>query len=148
MLPERIAARIRLLLASVPDPETAQRYLTRLRQESPAAFDRIASSPAALRALVHVFSYSGFLSETVLRNPERILQVANSGTLYRVLTVEELEERLYDFLGSDDRRPLAAVDLARFRRRQLLRIVLRDVLRIATLSDVTREISNLADAIL
>ena len=42
----------------------------------------------------------------------------------------------------------SAVDLARFRRRQLLRIVLRDVLGIATLSDVTEELSNLADAIL
>jgi glutamate-ammonia-ligase adenylyltransferase len=40
------------------------------------------------------------------------------------------------------------VDLARFRRRQLLRIVLRDVLGVATLSDVTTELSNLADAVL
>ena len=42
----------------------------------------------------------------------------------------------------------SAVDLARFRRRQLLRIVLRDVLGVATLSDVTSELSNLADAML
>src|ERR1019366_7533542 len=42
----------------------------------------------------------------------------------------------------------SAVDLARFRRRQLLRIVLRDVLGVATLSDVVEELSNLADAIL
>ena len=38
--------------------------------------------------------------------------------------------------------------LARFRRRQLLRIVLRDVLGLATLPVVTGELSNLADAIL
>ena len=38
--------------------------------------------------------------------------------------------------------------LARFRRRQFLRIMLRDVLGLATLSDVTEELSNLADAIL
>ena len=42
----------------------------------------------------------------------------------------------------------SALDLARFRRRQMLRIVLRDVLGAATLSDVTKELSNLADAIL
>ena len=40
------------------------------------------------------------------------------------------------------------VDLALFRRRQLLRIVLRDVLRYADLSETAEDLSNLADAIL
>jgi glutamate-ammonia-ligase adenylyltransferase len=147
-LPERIATRIQLLLAAAPDPETASHYLERLRQESAGAFDRIASSPAALRAAVNLFSYSRFLSDAVLLSPERILEVANSGSFYRVLTVEEYVERLFEFLGKDHPGVPSAVDLARFRRRQLLRIVLRDVLGVATLSDVTDELSNLADAIL
>ena len=37
-LPERIAARMRLLLASVPDPDRARLYLERLRQESGVGF--------------------------------------------------------------------------------------------------------------
>ena len=147
-IPERITARIQLLLASVPDPDVSLRCLERLRQQSPAAFDRICSSPSALRCAVGVFSYSRFLSESVVQNPERILQVANSGSLYRVLTAEEYEERLYEFLGKHHQGKPAADELARFRRRQLLRIVVRDILGIATLSDITEEISNLADAIL
>jgi glutamate-ammonia-ligase adenylyltransferase len=147
-VPERVATRIHLLLASVPDPQSASRYLDRLRKEAPSAFDRVTSSPAALRCAVNLFSYSAFLSDAVLRNPEIILQVANSGSLYRVLTVEEYEDRLFDFLGKDNTGVPTAVDLARFRRRQMLRIVLRDVLGIATLSDTTEELSNLADAIL
>ena len=147
-LPERIAARIQLLLATVPDPDTALGYLERLRQNSPSVFDRVSSSPAALRCATGVFSYSHFLSEWLLQNPERILQVANSGSLYRVLRAEEYEERLLDFLGQDHQRIPTAEDLARFRRHQLLRIVVRDILGIATLSDITEELSNLADAIL
>ncbi|HWB87371.1 MAG TPA: hypothetical protein VG675_24725 [Bryobacteraceae bacterium] len=147
-LPERIATRIQLLLASVPDPDAAVRYLDRMRYESPSAFDRISSSPAALRCAINLFSYSNFLSEAVQKNPERLLQVANSGSFYRVLTTEEYEQRLFDFLGAEHQGVPTAVDLARFRRRQLLRIVLRDVLAVATLSDVTEELSNLADAIL
>jgi glutamate-ammonia-ligase adenylyltransferase len=147
-LPERIAARIQRLLATAPSAETSLRYLNRLRQEAPTAFDRVASSPAALRCAVSVFSYSSFLSQAVLQNPERILQVANSGSFYRVLTAEDYELRLLDFLGKDHCGAPSAVDLARFGRRQLLRIVLRDVLGAATLSDVTGELSNLADAIL
>ena len=147
-LPERIAARIRLLLASVPDPDRALLYLERLRLEAGSVFNRVVSSPAALRCSVTVFSYSRFLSDAVLKNPERLLQVANSGSFYRVLSVEEYEERLFEFLGEDCPGVPSPVALARFRRRQMLRIVLRDVLGVATLSDVTEDLSNLADAIL
>ena len=65
-LPERIARRIQLLLASVPDPETVTRYLERLLVESPAAFDRITSSAAALRVAVNVFSMVGPNSALIL----------------------------------------------------------------------------------
>src|SRR5215472_8592330 len=147
-LPERIAARIQVLLASVSDPDTAVRFLERLRAEAPSAFDRIASSAGALRCAIHLFSFSTFLSEAFLKHPERILQVANSGSLYHVLTAEEYEERLFDFLGHERKRVPEPQELAAFHRRQLPRIVIRDGWGIAALSDVTEELSNLADAIL
>jgi hypothetical protein len=126
-LPERIARRIQLLLASAPDPQAVERYLDRLHQESPSAFERITSSPAALRCAVNVFSYSRFLSDAVLKKPERILEVSGSGSFYRVLSVEGYEERLFDFLGKERRDMPSALDLARFRRRQIFRIAMRDV---------------------
>jgi glutamate-ammonia-ligase adenylyltransferase len=147
-LPDRIARRIQLLLASVPDPPAVERYLERLLHDSPSAFDRIASSAAALRCAVNTFSYSRFLSDAVLKNPERILQVSTSGSFYRALSVEGYEERLFDFLGKERRDMPSALDLARFRRRQLLRICLRDVMGVAALAEVTEELSNLADAML
>ncbi len=147
-LPERIAARIQILVGAAPDPDTAARFLERLRQETPSAFDRIVSSPAALRCAVNLFCYSNFLSEAVLRNPERLLQEANSTSFYRVRTADEYERSLADFLGGDRVELPSGVGLARFRRRQLLRIVLRDALGVASLSDLTQELSNLADAIL
>jgi [glutamine synthetase] adenylyltransferase / [glutamine synthetase]-adenylyl-L-tyrosine phosphorylase len=147
-LPESIAQRIQVVLASVPDPDTSIRFLERLRQQNPLVFDRIAASPSALRCAANIFSYSRFLSESILQHPERISQVVASGSLYRVLRADEYETRLLEFLGPDHPGVPAAEDLARFRRRQLLRIVARDVQGIATLSDVTEEISHLADAIL
>src|SRR5579884_2757581 len=135
-LPERIGRRIQMLLASAPDPEVVQRYLDRLRQEAPSAFDRIASSAAALRCAVNVFSYSRFLSDAVLQKPERILEVSASGSFYRALSAEAYEERLFDFLGKERRDMPSALDLARFRRRQLFRICLRDVMGVASLAEV------------
>ena len=132
------------LVRSVPDPEAARHGLASLRQNSPGGYERIVNLPAALRAAVHVFAYSRFLGESVVRDPERLVQTAMSGTFYRALSVDDYRERLLAFLGPS----ASAIDFARFRRRHLLRILLRDALGVATLSDVTGELSNLADAIL
>ncbi len=130
--------RLELLLASSPDRETAARFLGRLRAESPAQFDRIANSPAALRGAIAIFAHSNFLSEAILRDPEHIVKVANSNRFYRTLSAEEYHQLLAS----------STATFAGFRRRQLLRIALRDVLGAATLAEVTQELSNLADAIL
>ncbi|PYT27372.1 MAG: glutamine-synthetase adenylyltransferase [Acidobacteria bacterium] len=125
--------------------------LERLRIENPGGFDRLSNSPTALSYLITIFSYSKFLSETVLRYPEWLLQLVVSGKLHHVLSAEEYEDRLAAFLLDHGTGPDAVpppIDLARFRRQQLLRIVLRDVLGLGSLADVTEELSNLADAVL
>jgi glutamate-ammonia-ligase adenylyltransferase len=142
---DQTSARIGLLLQGAPDSARSRACLERLRTEAPGQFERVANSPAALRCAVSLFSFSRFLSDSVLQDPECILRVANSGSFHRVLTVEDYQDRLAEFLG--DAEP-GAVDFARFRRRQLLRILLRDVQGVATLANVTEELSNLADAIL
>jgi glutamate-ammonia-ligase adenylyltransferase len=136
-----------LLLSSSPDPQMATRYLLRFEQAHPEAAARLAESPSGLQALIAIFSFSNFLAEELLQHPEWIEQTAASQDLHRVLSAEELCERLDDFLGAAEGIP-SALTLAVFRRRQLLRILLRDVLGHATLSDTTEELSNVADAIL
>jgi glutamate-ammonia-ligase adenylyltransferase len=136
------------LLASVPDPAQARHFLNRLERESPAAFERIVSSPAALRYSIVTFSYSNFLGEAILRYPEWLLQAATSGDLHRVLSAEEISDKLREFLGGEASQPPTSLALARFRRRILLRILLRDVLVMGSLSEVTEELSNLSDALL
>ena len=145
-LPESTSARLQALVASVPDPDQTVHYLDRMRKENAAWFSRIASAPTALGYLTTVFSYSNFLSEEVLRHPEWLFELTTSGDLHRSLTPDEYQARLAAFAAPEG--VPAALDLARFRRQQLLRIVLRDVLGLATLSDVTEELSHLADAIL
>src|SRR5258705_14013979 len=107
------------LMASVHVPVRVCQFLNRLERESPAAFERFASSPAALRYSIVTFSYSNFLSETILRYPEWLLQVAASGDLHRVLSAEEIADRLREFLGSEADRSPSPLALARFRRRFL-----------------------------
>lgn len=140
--------RVQLLLKSCPDPDSAIHYLSRLREEQPAAFQRITKAPAVLQSVITVFCHSRFLAEELLKAPEWIEPVSSSEDLHRLLPPEEftrrLDARLERISGQDD---LAAA-FAAFRREQILRILLRDVFGYGSLSDITEELSNLADAIL
>lgn len=147
-IPVEAQARIRRLLAGVADPDQALRQLEVFRREASHTFERIVNSPGALQYLLHVFSYSRFLSESVCRRPEWLLQLIASPTMHRTLSAEEYGDVLENFLAREGTGVPSALALARFRRQQLLRIMLRDVLGFASLSDITEEMSNLADAVL
>lgn len=146
-LPESIQGRIEVLLAGCPGPDEALHYLECLQQQQEAAFSRIVRSITALQFLISVFSHSRFLSEELLQHPEWIEELPVSGVMHRVLSCDEIIEMLEEFLGESKGIP-SALALALFRRKQLLRILVRDILKLGTLSEVTEELSSLADAIL
>ncbi len=145
-IPPGVQKRLQVLLNSAADPDGALHFLTRLYEERPAAFHRLSRSPTDLQLMLTVFSHSRFLSEEVLRNPDWIEQLPVTGDLHRVLTADEYGERLEQALEAHGAGRPPAVVMARFRRRQILRILVRDVLAYATLSEITEELTNLADA--
>ncbi len=133
------------VLASAPDPDLAAGGLERLARERPDAFARLARLPGALSVLVAVFSVSQFLSDAVVKHPEWVEELIGSGDLDRLLAFDDYRTRLERELEPGVPAPEV---LARFRRRQLLRIVARDAVGLATLAETTLELSSLADAIL
>ncbi len=144
-LPDTIVERIDLLLAASAASEQGLRYFARLRERQPAAFDRLVRSPASLRYLIAIFTHSQFLSEEVLEHPGWVEELQDSGDLHRVLDAEQYRARLDATLSAG---VPGALELARFRRWQILRIMVRDVLEFGSLSEITSELSALADAIL
>src|SRR6185295_10185380 len=143
-LPPAVQNRFDLLLASSPAPEQGLHYFMRLREQHPSAFDRLTRSALGLRHLVAVFTYSTFLSEEILEHPEWAEQLLDPVDLQRVATAEDLRARLETLLPPGLPTP---VDLAKFRRRQILRIVIRDVLGPGTLPEITGELTAVADAV-
>jgi len=143
-LPPAVQNRFDLLLASSPAPEQGLHYFMRLREQHPAAFDRLTRSALGLRHLVAVFTYSTFLSEEILEHPEWAEQLLDPMDLQRVATAEDLRARLETLLPPGLPTP---VDLAKFRRRQILRIMIRDVLGLGTLPEITGELTAVADVI-
>jgi glutamate-ammonia-ligase adenylyltransferase len=137
MIEDRV---VQALLPSLPNREDALLFLSRLKDT------RVLQDTTALRYALTIFSYSRFLGEAVIRYPEWVLEIAKKKDLHRGFLREEYEEQLRAGLPADG--ALRPVDLALFRRRQMLRIVLRDVLKYADLSETAEDLSNLADAIL
>ncbi len=135
------------LLAQSPDPDAALHSLERYLSITGAPPGGVLRG-SRLNALVAVFAYSHFLSETLFRHPELLDWVLESGELYRVLPAEELGTQLGSLRLGEKGREAAALEMARFKRRNLLRIMLRDVLGLATLAEVTLELSTLADTLI
>ncbi len=164
-LPANLWATLPALLAQIPDPDSALNFLERyLRTEAESATPGAPASrtvaylkrnPAALHHLLVIFSYSRFLSETLVQQPELITWLhrpsrkgrESAESLDRIKPPEDLHEEFARFEAVSLEHPPAVV-LARFKRREYLRITLRDVLGLATLAETTLELSNLADVLL
>lgn len=136
------------LLAQSPDPDGALNLLDRYtRSASPEVLAELAGVPSALTYLVAVFGYSGYLAETFLAEPALPLQFARDRHFAKLKSREDLMQDYARFATTSHDHWLSA-QLARFKRRNYLRIVLKDVLGLSTLGETTLELSALADVIL
>ncbi len=124
-LPAQVPSQVETLLVSAADPDAALHYLLNLKQRKPAEFEKLALSPHWLQYLVTVFSYSRFLSEELLQNPLWIEQLDD---LQGYMSAGEFRKRLTSLLKKRPGRMPEALTLSLFRRQQILRILLRDVL--------------------
>lgn len=147
-LSDELQARLFYLVGDSADPDSALHFLTRFRSAKPQEFLSIASNPSLLLPLVTVFSQSSFLSEEILQQPSWLEGAVSNKDLHWLLSSEQMQLRLEEFLLQHGTGVPNALHLAQFRRQQLLRILLRDVTGLCTLAETTEELSNLADAIL
>ena len=135
------------LVRDLPDEKGAQLFLDRLGQAHPPVFRKLSREPGLLSDLLALAAWSPLLATTLEQNPEYISWLNRERLNPRVRTPDELKESLARFaLTHSSLDP--QVLLARFRRRELLRIYLHDIRRTHTLVETTEELSNLADAIL
>lgn len=135
------------LLEALPDPAGARRFIERLQREHPAVARRVAERPTWVAHLLVLAAHSPFLAETMLRHPEYVEWLGAERDLKRMKSKEELLEDLARFAAIHSTLSESAL-LSRFKHREWLRIYLRDCLRLATLSETTLELSNLADVLL
>jgi glutamate-ammonia-ligase adenylyltransferase len=143
-----LAAALPALLAESPDPDSALLLFGRLVSESSEEVVRLLDRHNALaHYAIVVFGHSRFLSETLLQNTDLLQSLLREKNLDRSFSSEEFHESLARFRSRSFETD-ASMLLARFKRREYVRIMLRDVLKIAPLAETTAEISALTDVLI
>lgn len=135
-----------LLSRCAARPFVIERFRS-LSAARPAEFQQILYMPFGMQALLTVFSTSRFLSHEIEQHPGWLPEILSSGSLHRVRLREEFDAELDQWLAGVEGVP-EPVRLAAFRRKQILRIMLRDTLGFGALAEITEELSLLAESLL
>ena len=147
MLPPALARAVPALLEDSPDPDSAVILLGRFLEECPEAAHQFERRNFLLHYAVVVFGHSRYLAETLIQNPDLLQAFLREKNLDRSFSREEFEEGLARLRSRSFETDIAR-NLARFKRREYVRIMLRDVLKLAPLAETTAEISALSDVLI
>jgi glutamate-ammonia-ligase adenylyltransferase len=135
------------LIKDLPDAEGARRFFGQFAEKFPNEARKIEKNEGLFSDVLTLAAFSPLLSATLLQNPGYAAWLNRQRASTKVRGKDEILESLARFaLTSSQIEP--NVLLARFRRRELLRIYLRDIRNLGTIAEITEEISNLADAVL
>jgi glutamate-ammonia-ligase adenylyltransferase len=142
-LPEKIES----FIEKLPDAESARRFYMQLTEKFPLEEKKLARNEGLLSDVLTLAAFSPLLAATILQNPPYISWLDRQRVSSKVRGKDELIESLARFALVNSSVETNIL-LARFRRRELLRIYLRDIRALGTIVEITEEISNLADTIL
>ena len=147
-MPEGVFAAFLQVLGSSPSPDSVTIQFERLLEAAP---EELSTTLGAQPVLIHyaalVFGHSGWLGELLIRNIDLLHRFGRDGDLDRAYSREHFREE-FALMRSNSLVNDMATLLARFRNREYVRILLRDVLGIANLAETTAEISALSDALI
>ncbi|MCX7626307.1 MAG: bifunctional [glutamate--ammonia ligase]-adenylyl-L-tyrosine phosphorylase/[glutamate--ammonia-ligase] adenylyltransferase [Candidatus Sumerlaeaceae bacterium] len=137
---------IRAMLDS-PHPAGAISLLERFFGEVQSISDfcrRLRDVPQSVSVLVAVFGYSEFLSNVLIRHPHLLWWLVEPAQLNKGYSREEIRQSALEVSAKADTTERCQEALCRWKYEQLLRIGVRDVLRLANVEEVTRELSDVA----
>ena len=134
-------------IENLPDVNPVKRFVEQFAEKFPSQFRKLEKNDGLFSDVLTIAAYSPLLSTTILQNPNYIAWLETQRKSSKVRGKEEILESLARFaLTNSTIEP--NILLARFRRRELLRIYLQDIRGLTTIAEITEEISDLADAIL
>ncbi|MBL8073868.1 MAG: hypothetical protein JNL29_05840, partial [Nitrospira sp.] len=145
----RLAEILSMLLEAISrtaDPDQALNHWERLfgSISRSSLLDYLRTWPRMLDLLCAIFGNSDALAFTLIRDPMLVYWLAEEDVLSRPPTRTGLERALRENIGHLTAKETKLDALRRFRRREMLRIGVRDLLKYATVSETTAALSDLA----
>ncbi|MEK6678307.1 MAG: bifunctional [glutamate--ammonia ligase]-adenylyl-L-tyrosine phosphorylase/[glutamate--ammonia-ligase] adenylyltransferase [Nitrospirota bacterium] len=134
-----------------PDPDMV---LNNLERFCSAVFDirifisQLKANPKVPFLLINLFSTSQFLSDIIIRNPEYLWWLIEERAVDTSKSRDDLIRELRTTVSSLTSFEKRLNAMRRFRRREILRIGLKDILGYEDVVNVTEELSYLADSLL
>ena len=132
------------------DPDQALNHWERLLANVTRSsfLDYMRSSPRMLDLICTIFGNSDSLAFTLIRDPMLIYWLAEQEVLSKAPTRAGMERALKDNLSRLMATGLKLDALRRFRRREMLRIGVRDLLKLADVPETTGALSDLASVLI
>jgi glutamate-ammonia-ligase adenylyltransferase len=145
----RLAEILPMLLEAISrtaDPDQALNHWERLFGSVSRAslLDYLRTWPRMLDLLCAIFGNSDALAFTLIRDPMLVYWLAEEEVLSGAPTRKGLERALRESIGHLTAKETKLDALRRFRRREMLRIGVRDLLKLATVPETTASLSDLA----
>src|SRR5215467_9587175 len=106
------------------------------------------SSPRMLDLLCTIFGNSDSLAFTIIRDPMLVFWLAEEDALSKPSKRARIEQSLQEQVGHLTVKELKLEVLRRFRRREMLRIGVRDLLLLANVPETTASLSDLASILI
>ena len=148
IVPDGVYQSFLALLPASPSPDATVNQFQRLAETaSPELLRLLDQHHSLVHYAVVIFGHSPWLGETLTQTPDLFYGFSRERTFDRTHSREEFEENFARMRSRSFETDTAAL-LASFKRREYVRIALRDVLGIATLAETTAEISALADVLI
>ena len=128
-------------------PESIQPTSLQNIEKAEAAYRDLSGLPERFNDdLVRVLTGSDYVAEQLKRNVGLLAELLADNDLYREYSAEDYAEALSAKLAIADSEELLHMQLRKFRQREMVRIIWRDLTRISDMRQTTADLSALADA--
>jgi [glutamine synthetase] adenylyltransferase / [glutamine synthetase]-adenylyl-L-tyrosine phosphorylase len=147
----RMTRRLLEAAGQSPDPDAALNHFERLFSNLAHRANFLGflgEAPEALEALILICGASPFNAEILIRNPEYFYWLLDQLGSPWVKSPPVYLQEARQTIGKFDDGTLQLRALARFKRREMLRIGARDLLKVTNVEGTIAELSNLADAVI
>jgi [glutamine synthetase] adenylyltransferase / [glutamine synthetase]-adenylyl-L-tyrosine phosphorylase len=124
------------------------RYLRTSAQNGDTQLEKLRDNPEHLHFLVSFFSFSTYLSEIVIAHPEFLDWIFKRSNMNREKSLERYREQVCEWVEGVEGIVARREALTLYKKRELLRIGVKEILELGGTRELCHELSNLAQAII